>query len=470
MLAGRSRRRRLVHGQRMAKNPKWVESNGTIPSNAIGSIVVRPNDSTGKTVYAGTGEPNGSSDSEAGVGLYKSTDGGQRGRWSTAAWRRRAVCGQPGLADVSGRDRPLDRRDRHRSGRRGPHLHRHRRGPARLVVGERRPLHAARRARQVGLYESTDGGASFAPVLILAQDTVDPTSANGGDFFRGGVIRRRDRPTSRRRLRLGLRLRPLPRSRHGHGEQIFASAGGGTVGTSRPRGPSSRSLPTAANLRVYVGDTGDGDTADFYTVANAHVAAATLFTGGTNGGWRSGQLDQRHARLRLVQLLRRGSARTTCPSTRPRGSRTWSTSAARCSTTSLRRYADPVLNGRAITRRRRRRELHGHDDRQEGRSASIPTSTRSPASPFSSDIVVHRERRRCLPARRHVLQRVGPVPGRGLGGADLTDCHELALEDPEEDHVDEQGLCARCSSRACRSNMKNPKDIMGGTQDNGTPG
>ena len=31
---------------------------------------------TGNTIYVGTGEPNGSSDSEAGVGVYKSTDGG----------------------------------------------------------------------------------------------------------------------------------------------------------------------------------------------------------------------------------------------------------------------------------------------------------------------------------------------------------------------------------------------------------
>ena len=52
-------------------------SGSGIPSNAIGSIVFDPNDPTGKTLYVGTGEPNGSSDSEAGVGLYKSTDFGK---------------------------------------------------------------------------------------------------------------------------------------------------------------------------------------------------------------------------------------------------------------------------------------------------------------------------------------------------------------------------------------------------------
>ena len=39
----------------------------------------------------------------------------------------------------------------------------------------------------IGLYSSSDGGASFALVLNRAQDPVNPTSVNGGDFYRGGV-------------------------------------------------------------------------------------------------------------------------------------------------------------------------------------------------------------------------------------------------------------------------------------------
>jgi hypothetical protein len=49
-------------------------------SNAIGSILIDPSDASGNTVYVGTGEPNASGDSEAGVGIFKSTDGGQT--WS----------------------------------------------------------------------------------------------------------------------------------------------------------------------------------------------------------------------------------------------------------------------------------------------------------------------------------------------------------------------------------------------------
>ena len=53
---------------------------GSLGSNAIGSILVDPSDATGNTVYVGTGEPNASGDSEAGVGIFKTTDGGQT--WS----------------------------------------------------------------------------------------------------------------------------------------------------------------------------------------------------------------------------------------------------------------------------------------------------------------------------------------------------------------------------------------------------
>jgi len=54
----------------------WKYVSGSFATNAIGSLLVDPNDPSGKTIYAGTGEPNVSSDSEAGMGVYRSTDGG----------------------------------------------------------------------------------------------------------------------------------------------------------------------------------------------------------------------------------------------------------------------------------------------------------------------------------------------------------------------------------------------------------
>jgi hypothetical protein len=61
-------------------NATWSFLTGSLGSNAIGSILLDPSDASGNTLYVGTGEPNASSDSEAGVGIFKSTDGGQT--WS----------------------------------------------------------------------------------------------------------------------------------------------------------------------------------------------------------------------------------------------------------------------------------------------------------------------------------------------------------------------------------------------------
>jgi hypothetical protein len=57
-------------------DPYWTFVSQSFRSNAIGTIDRDPNDVTGNTLYAGTGEPNASGDSEAGIGIYKTTDGG----------------------------------------------------------------------------------------------------------------------------------------------------------------------------------------------------------------------------------------------------------------------------------------------------------------------------------------------------------------------------------------------------------
>jgi hypothetical protein len=63
---------------------KWQFVSGSFSTNSIGTIYRDlANDPSGNTVYVGTGEPNASADSEAGFGIYKSTDGGQT--WSQIA-------------------------------------------------------------------------------------------------------------------------------------------------------------------------------------------------------------------------------------------------------------------------------------------------------------------------------------------------------------------------------------------------
>jgi hypothetical protein len=51
----------------------WTFISGSFATNAIGTLTY---DAAHNTLYAGTGEPNASVDSEAGFGIYKSTDGG----------------------------------------------------------------------------------------------------------------------------------------------------------------------------------------------------------------------------------------------------------------------------------------------------------------------------------------------------------------------------------------------------------
>src|SRR5260370_8401883 len=63
----------------LAGSPQWQFVSGSFATNAIGSLVIDPNDPTGQTVYPGTGEPNVSRDSEAGIGVYKSPHAGTTG-------------------------------------------------------------------------------------------------------------------------------------------------------------------------------------------------------------------------------------------------------------------------------------------------------------------------------------------------------------------------------------------------------
>jgi hypothetical protein len=67
----------------LGEEPQWQFVTTSFGTNAIGSLLLDPKDSSGNTVYAATGEGNAAVDSEAGVGIYKSTDGGDT--WSLVA-------------------------------------------------------------------------------------------------------------------------------------------------------------------------------------------------------------------------------------------------------------------------------------------------------------------------------------------------------------------------------------------------
>ena len=259
----------------LAANLGWQPSGNGIPSNSVGTVMFDPTDRSARTLYVGTGEPNGSSDSEAGVGLFKSTDLGQT--WSLVPGSV-AVAGGRSIAAVA-----IDPQN-----------------PKHIFIGTAVARHGASAviggrftppgAPIVGLYESNDGGASFTLAFSLPSDPVNPNSANGSDFFRGGVSKVLfDRTGVSEHGPANLYFSVFDygvyRSNGGGGyEQIFASAGLGGVPTSLSARTEFALAPHHGQLRIYVGDLGGGP-ADFYRVDNALVSATTLTDGANNPGW-----------------------------------------------------------------------------------------------------------------------------------------------------------------------------------------
>jgi hypothetical protein len=78
----------------MAATPNWTFISGSFATNAIGVLTY---DAGSGTLYAGTGEANASADSEAGWGIYSSTDGGDT--WTQLASNTSVA---PGTVDCGG--------------------------------------------------------------------------------------------------------------------------------------------------------------------------------------------------------------------------------------------------------------------------------------------------------------------------------------------------------------------------------
>ena len=155
----------------LADHVDWNPPPGDMPTTAFGSIYF---DAAHDTLYAGSGEPNGSSDSEAGLGLFKSTNFGDS--WtlvpgSAAVATNRAIGGI--AVDPDNPDNIYI----------GTALARH--GSSSVNGGRRTPPDAP----TLGVYRSTDGGQTFDLEQDLSNKALpDPTPPDTGlDFFAGGV-------------------------------------------------------------------------------------------------------------------------------------------------------------------------------------------------------------------------------------------------------------------------------------------
>jgi hypothetical protein len=249
---------------------------GGVPTGASGSIIFDPTDASHQTLYLGTGEINGSSDSEAGRGLYKSTDLGNTWKLvagSYAVSHDRAIGAV--AVDPANANHILI----------GTGVARH--GLSATYGGRYTPPGAPR----IGLYESKDGGATFTLAFSQASDVVVPATANGTDFFRGGVTkieahRHGEDSHGPTQFYFSIMDYGLFRTTAAGGfELVFASAGGGSVAGSANSRTEFDLAPTEDGLRIYVGDAGAGGIANLYRTDKGNAAASTLTDGTNNPGW-----------------------------------------------------------------------------------------------------------------------------------------------------------------------------------------
>src|SRR6202171_4889577 len=165
----------------LSNTPAWTFLSNGFGTNAIGSLYIDKNVASGNTVFAGTGEPNVSGDSESGVGIYRSTNGG--GTWTLL----------PGSAQFAGR--AISRLEPTPNGSILAGVARAVRGVSSVTGGatSNPPV-----AVDLGVYRSTDSGATFQEIATAAtlggtlrgvtQIQRDPDNFIGDITYYAGVL------------------------------------------------------------------------------------------------------------------------------------------------------------------------------------------------------------------------------------------------------------------------------------------
>ena len=181
----------------LAANPTWTWLDGGLALNSVGALVADPNDPSGNTLYLGTGEANRcSSGCESGVGIYKSTNGGDS--WTKLA---DACVSNSTYSCTNSGDAFLGRAISEIvvDPSNAQHIFV---GSAQAVrglshvIGNGGQVRLEPGANPVGLYESTDGGATFTEVwngndassfgvTDVALDPKDPTTVYASAFDQG---------------------------------------------------------------------------------------------------------------------------------------------------------------------------------------------------------------------------------------------------------------------------------------------
>jgi hypothetical protein len=257
----------------LAATPAWIAPPNDLPTNSFGSLIIDPNDATGSTLYAGSGEPNGSGDSEAGLGLFKSTNGG-------ASWT--LVAGSASVATNRSIGAIAVRPGQPNTIVIGTAVARH--GSSSVNGGRRTPPNAP----TLGVYVSTDGGAHFTLSTDLQGKTPpNPAPASSGvDWFQGGITRLQYDPNSSTTIYAGVLGYGVWRSTNGGStwSQVFATLN--PADTFGDRTEFDLVNLGTGKTRAYLGDSSDDlGIATVWRTDDAAAIAGSATVGFNNAGW-----------------------------------------------------------------------------------------------------------------------------------------------------------------------------------------
>ena len=257
----------------LAATPAWIAPPNSLPTNSFGSLIIDPNDGSGNTLYAGSGEPNGSGDSEAGLGLFKSTNGGAS--WSLIAGSQAVAINRSigAIAVRAGHPNTIVI---------GTAVARH--GSSSVNGGRRTPPNAP----ALGVYRSTDGGAHFTLSTDLQGKTPpNPAPASSGvDWFQGGITRLQYDPNSSSTIYAGVLGYGVWRSTNGGTtwRQIFATLN--PADTFGDRTEFDAVKLSGGKTRIYLGDSSDDlGIATVWRTNDAAAIAGSVAVGFNNAGW-----------------------------------------------------------------------------------------------------------------------------------------------------------------------------------------
>lgn len=444
----------------LSPKPTWISTSYGIPSNAIGSLFIDPSTPDGRIIYVGTGEQNGSSDSEAGVGLYKSTNYGLTWKLvpgSIAVAKDRAI-GAIAVDPTNSLHILI-----------GTAVARH--GASSVNGGRFTPPNAP----VVGLYESLDGGLTFKLSFSKPSDTVNPGTPNGSDFFRGGVSKivfdstglAANTPS---RVYFSVFDYGLYRQLENKTfEQVFASAGGGTVANSLSSRTEFALAPMGNNLRVYLGDLASAN-ADFYRVDNANVPASTLTNGTSNPGWTKLSNPTPgtpgYGSYNFCETQCSYDMWIASPPGQP--NTVWYGGSMQYSEIFT---PTPPSNGRAVMRSTDAGVNFTDMTNDAGTPAPLglhPDQHAVAFVPGNPNIAFLSSDGGLVRTSGSFVNASSQCATRGLKGADLTDCQAWLSAIPTTLYSDNAGL-ADLQFQSVSLNPQSPRtDIIGGTQDNGT--